>query len=70
MYTHTYIHAYTSFLSGNHTEYKNTTKDFLFKHSNYFNEAIDWLLSVALFIFDIYRCFWDTTYTETDVEFQ
>lgn len=34
-----YIH--TCFHSGDHTEYKNTTEDFLFKHSNYFNEDID-----------------------------
>ena len=57
-----------SFLTGSHTEYENTTKSFLFKHSNHFNKAIDWLLSVALFTFDIYRCFWDATRTETDVE--
>lgn len=52
------------------TECKNTSKVFQFKQSNYFNEAIEWLLSVALFTFDIYRCFWNANDSETGIEVQ
>lgn len=51
-------------------EYKNTSKAFQFKHSNYFNEAIEWLLSVALFTFGISRCFWNANYSERGTEVQ